>query len=289
MVRDLLTKDLTNAEFGLFIQVCETTGLSPFGKQIYAIKRGGKMTIQTGIDGMRLIAQRSGEYAGQVGPLWCGQDGEWVDVWLKPEHPAAAKVGVLRAGFAEPLWATVLWKNAAQSFNGKLGDMWEKMGDHMLAKNAEAQALRKAFPQELSGLYADVEMPRAPRARRPIAVRVAAELAAENPVAEGVYEAVEEAMSAAPEGVPSEEPGVPETLAPTTKRVVLKVRRDCDRCKCLMLAGATVIVDVGTNPKTYWHEGACPPVPGATDPIEAEPVPDDEPPAAEPEHPGIGA
>ena len=87
--RDPLTED----EFALFIEVAKRTGLDPFRRQVYAIKRAGKMSIQTGIDGFRVLAQRSGEYEGQLGPEWCGPDGVWRDVWLATEPPAAARVG----------------------------------------------------------------------------------------------------------------------------------------------------------------------------------------------------
>ena len=153
LLKKTYAKDTTDNEFSLFCEVAQRTGLNPFARQIYAVKRQGQMTIQTGIDGYRLIAQRTGEYAGQRGPQWCGPDGEWRDVWLSSDHPSAARVGVLRHGFLEPVWGVARWDSYAQ----QQSPTWKSMPDVMIAKCAEALALRKAFPQELSGLYTEVE------------------------------------------------------------------------------------------------------------------------------------
>lgn len=141
------------AELAVFLHFAQRTGLDPFARQIYMIERGGRFTIQASIDGLRIVAQRSGEYAGQVGPYWCGEDGEWTDVWLENKPPVAAKVGVLRKGFQEPLWGVAKY----DSYNAN-SPIWKKMPDTMIAKCAEALALRKAFPNDLSGLYTTEEM-----------------------------------------------------------------------------------------------------------------------------------
>lgn len=130
------------------------------------ITRKGKATIQTGIDGFYKIADRATRATGGTWgipeTLWCGEDGVWRDVWLDRRAPAAAKVTVERDGSRFTTVALTREYSAA-------GPMWDKMPARMIAKCAEALAIRRAFPDDLSGLYTSEEMAQAdnPASSRP--------------------------------------------------------------------------------------------------------------------------
>jgi phage recombination protein Bet len=165
LLKDTICKGASDEELRLFVEVCRHKNLSPFSRQIHPVKRWDStlrrevMTFQVGIDGFRLIAQRSGQYAGQTAPRWCGPDGKWREIWLDKNPPAGAMVGVHRTGFKEPMFAIALYSEYAQiTKEGGPNSMWRKMPSNQLAKCAEALALRRAFPEELGGLYVAEEM-----------------------------------------------------------------------------------------------------------------------------------
>jgi phage recombination protein Bet len=157
--------DAPAGDLQVFLHVAQRSGLDPFSRQLYMIGRWDsreqrkKWTIQTGIDGFRIIAERHRHYVGQVGPQWCADDGRWRDVWTETTPPAAARVGVLRSDWQQPVYATVMFAEFAErNRQGDLTPMWSGKSAHMIAKVAEAHALRKAFPQDLSGMYTEDEM-----------------------------------------------------------------------------------------------------------------------------------
>lgn len=156
----------SKGDLQVFFHQAKRTGLDPFARQIYMIERAGKQTIQTSIDGFRIVAQRSGNYGGQTAPEWCGKDGVWKDVWLESTPPAAARIGVYYKDAPNPTYAVAKWDSYAQLSS----PIWKKMPDLMLAKCAEALALRKAFPNDLSGLYTAEEMDQANTPKRTEAI-----------------------------------------------------------------------------------------------------------------------
>src|SRR5690606_25248757 len=86
LIRSQVAPNAKPDELALFLYQCRRTGLDPLARQMYCIHRGGKMTIQTSIDGFRVIAERSGDYAGQSAPEFLEGD----------NGPVACKITVYR-------------------------------------------------------------------------------------------------------------------------------------------------------------------------------------------------
>jgi len=152
LIATTIAPGCSSDELRLFAYACQRTGLDPFSKQIYAIRRSGRMTIQAGIDGLRAIAERTGELDGSH-TEWCGDDGQWSDVWISAKPPAAAKTTIWRKGSSHPFTGVARFAD----YNAGQG-LWSKMPAAMIAKCSEALALRKAFPANLSGVYSTDEM-----------------------------------------------------------------------------------------------------------------------------------
>ncbi len=160
LIKRTVAKGTTDDELQLFLYTAGRTGLDPLAKQIHAIKRwNGRerrevMSIQTGIDGYRLIAERTGHYAPGQEPTYEVDAGELVS--------ATAYVKKLVAGVWHPVAASAYYEEYVQTDReGNPTPTWKRMPRLMLAKCAEALALRRAFPAEMSGVYTFDEMAQA--------------------------------------------------------------------------------------------------------------------------------
>jgi phage recombination protein Bet len=159
LIKQTVAKGASDLELELFMHACKRTGLDPLMKQIYAIKRWNNaekkevMAFQTGIDGYRLIADRTNRYAPGRAP----------EFKYNEHHDVISATAFVKKQTVDGEWhecsATAYWDEYVQTTKeGKPTSMWLKMPHLMLAKCAEALALRQAFPAELSGVYTHEEM-----------------------------------------------------------------------------------------------------------------------------------
>ena len=157
-IKENVAQGATDNELKLFLYQCTRTGLDPLSRQIHFIKRGGRATIQAGIDGLRAIAERTGKYAGNDDYIY-NDTKTMYEMMGELPTTATAKVHKIVDGIRVEFAATALWN--AYCPQGKEAFMWNKMPYLMLGKCAEALALRKAFPNDLSGIYSTDEMQQA--------------------------------------------------------------------------------------------------------------------------------
>lgn len=268
----------TQADVEVFFHQAKRSGLDPFRREIYMITRktktGPKATIQTGIDGFYKIADRvtrqTGGTWGIPETLWCGPNGQWRDVWLERTPPAAAKVTVERNGSRFTTVATSAEYNAGSP-------MWQKMPARMIAKCAEALAIRRAFPDDLSGLYTSEEMAQADNAAPAPAPRPqAAPQRAPRPM---LGQAVQNAAPAAPDWRPLWD-RTKQALASVGVGVGLPAGRKRDEAQ---LAAAGDLVDKRmTHPQELTEEDVArieaecaPPNTETPQVVEAEVMPDE--------------
>lgn len=156
IIRRSVAPECSDDELAFFAQVCRHRGLDPFAGEICAVMRWNEklkrktMTIQETVAGLRSIATRSGLYAGQDQPQWCGRDGTWRDVWLETGPPAAARVAVYRHDWTRPAVGIGTYAEFVQLDRaGKPLGLWSTHPATMLAKTAERQALIRAFTSQM--------------------------------------------------------------------------------------------------------------------------------------------
>lgn len=159
LVRNMVFKGANDDELGLFFFECQRRGVHPLDRLIHPQKRrdgedGHKVVFVTSIDYFRSESETTGDYAGIDEPIYEGI----IDLADSNKAPELAKVTVYRFINNErvPFTGVARWR---EFYPGdKQGQMWRKMPFHMLAKCAEVQARRLAWPKRLGGLYIPEEM-----------------------------------------------------------------------------------------------------------------------------------
>ena len=182
-------KDASNADRAVFLHQCQRTGLDPFSRQIHMIGRnekqpdgswGKKWTIQTGIDGWRVVRDRAERHAGVRGTLgravWYDHEGNEFKVWVRRDPPAACEITytVRDANGETPYTSVLQFAEYVQLKDGRPIAQWATKGSHMLEKCTEADVYRKAFPQDFAGIILEDAMPPAEDPPAPMNMRVTA-------------------------------------------------------------------------------------------------------------------
>lgn len=162
LIKNTIATGSTDNELKLFLYQAKRTQLDPLAGQLhftkYNTKSGPKVSFITSIDGYRLIAERTGQYAGNDDYSFNDNKSQYEVLKSGDKRPLTATATVYRLVHGErvPFTSTVVWDSYYPGPNK--GFIWDKMPFLMLGKCAEAIALRKAFPQELGGLYTSEEM-----------------------------------------------------------------------------------------------------------------------------------
>lgn len=153
----IMPNGASQAELEFYVAWCRLRQVDPVS-QAFVIKQGGRLVPGVTIAGMRAIAQRTGRYGPQDGPYWMDDAGDWFNVWTDDTPPTAARVGVKQTDWDDYTYGVATWREfgaakAQQSFSP-----WKTQPANMLAIRAEANALRRAFPADLAGMYTKEEL-----------------------------------------------------------------------------------------------------------------------------------
>jgi len=147
LIKNQIAPNATNEEFDLFIMMSRRMRLDPLLRQLYFVKFGSNVSYITSIDSYRIIAHRTGFFAGVDLPKFDYDKGG------KLTHCSITVYKLIESqkfGFSA--------KIKFSEYNTG-NNQWASKPETMLAKVAEAHALRKAFPQDLNGVYTQDEMP----------------------------------------------------------------------------------------------------------------------------------
>jgi len=165
--------DTPPAMLEVFAHACKQHNLSPFKKEIYLVKYNSNQGAQyhniVGIDGFRIKAARTGQQGGIDDPRYNvqanGQFETAAQVKTSGKLPVSCTITVYRliSGQRCPFTATVIFDEyypAVAAAHGGGKQSFSKaatMPFNMIAKCAEAKALKMAFSDELAGLHIEEE------------------------------------------------------------------------------------------------------------------------------------
>jgi phage recombination protein Bet len=165
LIKENVAKGTTDEQLQLFLYVCKKHRLDPLVKQVYCVlwpRDNGKfhdMVIITGINGFRSTAARDHkDFAGTSKPVFTYQD-TIIKTPAGRRIPDSCSMKAFRKGFPEAAAEVeIFWSEFAPTdLSAKRSDFWNRLPRHMLAKVAEAQVLRKAFP-DLADVYVEEEV-----------------------------------------------------------------------------------------------------------------------------------
>jgi phage recombination protein Bet len=241
LLKRTVARGVTDDELSLFVHVANRAGLDPFAKQVYAIRRRQKvdgqyrdvMTIQTGIDGFRLVASRTGAHAGTDEAVF------ETDAEGRPTK-ATVTVWKMVGGARVSFTAAARWEEYVQTYKDndtgrhEPSGLWKKMPFTMLAKCAEGLALRKAFPMDLSGIYAHEEMTQADAPGTPTPIDAAPQ--------EPPRRVIEASVAPAP-ALPSATNGAPAAPAAAAEKSPALLLREAWEDLLLLVRNARIYTD----------------------------------------------
>ena len=156
--------NVTDQEVVMFLNLCKFNRLNPFLREAYLIKYGSSpATMVVGKDAILKRAMRNPRYSGfQAGVYVVRQDGTLEErpgsLTLPGESLAGGWAKVVVKGFDCPVEAAVSFEEYCQRKDGKPTSNWAVRPATMIRKVALVQALREAFPEDLSDMYAVEEM-----------------------------------------------------------------------------------------------------------------------------------
>ena len=189
-IRAEFCKGFTQEQFDVAMTFCRVRNLLPGKHVLFQLRRskewdeivGAKVEVTkivfiTTIDASRLIAQRTGFYGGPAPEQYIYLDDNGSPSIVSeiplpklplvsgqtplPREPWAVKTTVYRKDFDHPVSSVARFDAYASTYKTATGpqltEMWSRRGPEQLSKCSEMLSLRRAFPEELGGLYISEE------------------------------------------------------------------------------------------------------------------------------------